>query len=103
MNTDLYYHGTVSGGSIAGFENEEATVIDHTAQYVDKSNQNMVKPEELKNLTEGLPQPTVMENNESDSINPTAKGNSEQTTKIQKDWMAFHFLPGNFDNFQNSK
>lgn len=99
MNIDFHYYGTFLAARIAGFEEEEAMVIAHSAQYVDESNASMVDSE-LNNLLGMQPQPTVMDNTEYAKYyeNPFSKWSSDQLTEIHRAWMPFHFLPGNLEN-----
>lgn len=99
MNIDFHYYGTFLAARIAGFEEEEAMVIAHAAQYVDESNASMVDSE-LNNLLGMQPQPTVMDNSEYAKYyeNPFSKWSSDQLTEIHRAWMPFHFLPGNLEN-----
>lgn len=99
MNIDFHYYGTFLAARIAGFEEEEAMVIAHAAQYVDESNASMVDSE-LNNLLGMQPQPTVMDNSEYAKYyeHPFSKWSSDQLTEIHRAWMPFHFLPGNLEN-----
>jgi hypothetical protein len=100
MDKDFHYYGTYTAARLAGFSVQEATTIAHSAQYVDDST---TCSERIMSMNEnGLdfqPRPTSHEAmrelgwNAFDSpINPLKVPDSE----VQRVWMSFHFLPGNY-------
>ena len=99
MNIDFHYYATYMAAWLAGFDEDEAIVIAHAAQYVDESDASMIDSQ-LEKL--GVkPQPTVMSDGEYTKyykIESMFSWKDSQLSEIQRAWMPFHFLPGNLGN-----
>lgn len=93
MNIDFHYYGTYVAARIAGYSYEDASIIAHSAQYVDDSEESRLVPALLPQLD---PIPTVQSVAELLTLGSNLYWSEENLIKTRKVWVPFHFLPGNY-------
>jgi len=102
MNLDFHYYGTYVAARLAGYDLDSAQTIAHAAQYVDDSDESMLKDSLGRSYIQDFsPIPTVQS-----LWDMTIKNFfwSEGALKNIADiWVPFHFLPGNYGNNPNIK
>lgn len=106
MNIDFHYYGTFVAAFIAGYKFDEAKIIAHAAQYVDDSTYKRIEDNKgnrylenqiptCQDFTELLSAEASRESG--NKIPHLRQWDEEFYNETSKIWMAFHFLPGNFD------
>ena len=87
INRDFHYYGTYTAARLAGFDRDDATIIAHSAQYVDDSTRDRIlDPEELSRLSTGT----------NISFHGERSDHEPADIELRRVWVPFHFLPGNF-------
>ncbi|NJD76344.1 MAG: hypothetical protein FIB08_04515 [Candidatus Methanoperedens sp.] len=102
MNLDFHYYGTYVAARLAGYDKDPAQTIAHAAQYVDDSNESMLK-DSLGHyyISDFSPIPTVQ--SMWDMAKKDIFWSEEALNKIADIWVPFHFLPGNYGKNTNIK
>lgn len=102
MNLDFHYYGTYVAARLAGYDLDSAQTIAHAAQYVDDSDESMLKDSLGRSyITDFSPNPTVQ--GLSDMIEKNFLWSEGALKNIADIWVPFHFLPGNYGNNPNIK
>lgn len=96
MNRDFHYYGTYGAARLAGFDATEATVIAHSAQYVDDSTRDR-QIDQKKFAFDFQPVPTFHT-----MVNDLVM-NRPGDVELRLVWIPFHFLPGNLSDAKKVK
>lgn len=95
MNKDFHYYGTYVAARLAGYDFDSAQIIAHSAQYVDDSDEEMLKDSLGRYyITDFVPIPTVQ--GLSDMVEKNFDWSEGALKSIADIWVPFHFLPGNY-------
>ncbi len=95
MNIDFHYYGTYVAACLAGYYFDQAQTIAHAAQYVDDSDEIMLKDSLGRYyITDFTPVPTVQ--GLSDMLDKNFRWSEGALKSIADIWVPFHFLPGNY-------
>lgn len=89
MNFSFHFYGTYCAAREAGFDDNWAWIIAHSAQFVDDCTKELLQNHELKGHM-----PTCHTNAELIKMNAGPFG-SRFPDEIPQVWTPFHFLPGN--------
>lgn len=95
MNLDFHYYGTYVAARLAGYDFNSAQTIAHSAQYVDDSDESMLK-DSLGNyyIKDFTPNPTVQ--SLADMMTKNFLWSEGSLKSIADIWIPFHFLPANY-------
>ncbi|MFO0592396.1 MAG: DUF6765 family protein [Polyangiaceae bacterium] len=90
MDIDFHYYATFIAAQVAGYNDSEAAMIAHAAQYVDDST-----PDRASRI-HGV-KPVVTTLSVGDEIGEADDWSTGTIARDRAMWTAFHFLPGNID------
>jgi len=97
MNIDFHYYGTYVAACLAGYDPDRAQTIAQAAQYVDDSDEIMLKDSLGRYyISDFTPIPTVQ--GLSDMVDKNFRWSEGALKSISDIWVPFHFLPGNYGN-----
>lgn len=96
MNKDFHYYGTYVAAKAAGFNDDDALIIAHAAQYVDDSSNDKIKSGSGYYITDFTPMPTIQTNMEIFKNYTIKMLNEKLQNETARAWACFHFLPGNY-------
>lgn len=94
MDKDFHYYGTYVAACYAGYSATEAQTIAHAAQYVDDSVHKLLIDQGDYGI-DFQPIPTC---HTTDELGWTTVGSGPSLSELQKVWIPFHFLPGNYES-----